>query len=129
MQSRIDIKKEGLNDNMIIINYYNEDKLCSKIYANLETREVSVRNFTDNNIEKAFGLNEYPIWSDFEAFLERRCFPKDRQNIKLELKKLGLNEYNPLEICKATGGRNYKDNQWMNFDEEESGLDDSYERD
>ena len=105
--------------NTMVIDYYNGDCLCSKIYVDTKNKEVQVRNFTSDNIERAFGVNQNPTWTDFENFLENRCFPRDRQNLKLELKKLGLNEYNPLDICKATSGRNYKDEQWMDFSKEE----------
>lgn len=104
--------------NTMVIDYYNGDRLCSKIYVDTENKEVQVRNFTPDNVERAFGINQNPTWADFENFLENRCFPRDRQNLKLELKKLGLNEYDPLKICKATAGRNYKDNQWMEFSNE-----------
>ena len=75
-------------------------------------------NYTADNVERAFGVNQNPTWTDFENFLENRCFPRDRQNLKLELKKLGLNEYDPLKICMATAGKNYKDDQWMEFSDE-----------
>lgn len=32
------------------------------------------------------GVNQNPTWTDFENFLGNRCFPRDRQNLKLELK-------------------------------------------
>lgn len=104
--------------NTMVVDYYNGDRLCSKIYVDTENKEVQVRNFTPDNVERAFGVNQNPTWTDFENFLENRCFPRDRQNLKLELKKIGLNEYDPLKICKATAGRNYKDSQWMEFSDE-----------
>lgn len=125
---RINKMKNG--EKNMVIDYYNGDKLCSTIYVDSSNKEVRVKNYTDDNIERAFGINENPKWQDFETFLENRCFPRDRQNLKYELKKMGLNEYNPLEICKATGGRNYKDEQWMTFsDKERESEKDDYESD
>ena len=118
---RINKMKNG--EKNMVIDYYNGDKLCSTIYVDSSNKEVRVKNYTDDNIERAFGINENPKWQDFETFLENRCFPRDRQNLKYELKKMGLNEYNPLEICKATNGRNYKDNQWMNIQDTEDEKD------
>lgn len=122
-------KTQNKKENFVI-NYYNKESLCSAIYVDVTNKTVKVENFTDDNIERAFGINQNPTWTDFELFLESRCFPKDRQNLKYELKKLGLNEYDPLEICKATGGRNYKDEQWMTFsDKERESEKDDYESD
>lgn len=120
-------EKNGGKQNMVV-NYYNlnkagENVLCTRINVNVKDRTVQIENYTDNNLERAFGVKENPDWSDFERFLEDRCFPRDRQNLKLELKKLGLNEYDPLKICKATNGRNYQDSQWLEFDENEEDFD------
>ena len=113
----------------MVLNYYNRDELCSSIFADEQNRTVEVINYTDDLNKRAFGINRNPSWADFENFLESRCFPRDRQALKLELKQLGLTEYNPLEICKVTSGKNYKDEQWLEIeDEREVEYDDSCER-
>lgn len=120
--------KEKLEAYMVL-NYYNRDELCSSIFADEQNRTVEVINYTDDLNKRAFGINRNPSWADFENFLESRCFPRDRQALKLELKQLGLTEYNPLEICKVTSGKNYKDEQWLEIeDEREVEYDDSCER-
>lgn len=101
----------------MVINYYNKDKLCTKINVNKEDKQISVENYTGIPIEMAFGINENPTWKDFEDFLESRCFPRERHHIQLNLKELGLSEYNPMEICKKTNGRHSKDQQWLEFEE------------
>lgn len=102
----------------MIINYYNNQKLCTKINVNEKEKTLTIENFTESPIERAFGINENPTWQDFEEFLESRCFPRNRHHIQLNLKELGLSEYNPMEICKKTNGRHSKDQQWMEFEEE-----------
>ena len=99
----------------MVIEYYNSDTLCSKIYVDEDHKEVRVENFTDKLVFRAFGINEHPTWKDYEEFLEDRCFPRNRHHVEYNLKCLGLTEYNPLEICKRTEGRMYGDFQWMKF--------------
>ena len=114
---------------MLIINFYNNEDLCSVIYANSEEKTVSVKNFTNNLLFRAFGINEHPTWQDFESFLQSRCFPETRQNLKYDLKKLDLTEYNSLEICKKTNGKIFEDNQWMEIKDLDLELEEQYDRD
>lgn len=117
-------------EEIMILDYYNAEELCTKIFADETTKNISIVNYTDDLNKRAFGINNRPTWSDLETFLESRCFPHDRQALKLELKQLGLTEYNPLEICKITNGRNYKDKQWLEISEvREVEYDDCCERD
>ena len=111
----------------MVINYYNNEKLCSKINVDIHSKVLSVENYTENVLETAFGVITSPTWEDFMEFLEDRCFPRNRQNLKLELKGLGLDEYDPLKICLVTNGRNYKDSAWMRFEEENEGEYEDYE--
>ncbi len=103
----------------MIINYYNDKELCTRIYVNQEEKHIHIVNFTDIPLFRAFGINEHPTWQDFEDFLKERCFPENRHHIELNLRALGLSEYNPLEICKRTNGRMVNDNMWMTIDEDE----------
>ena len=103
--------------NLIRLNYYNSDELCSAIVADYSTTELVVENYSDDIIHLAFGNNAAPSWSDYKAFLEERCVPRSRDGIKKYLEELGLDEYNPLEIIKKTGGRMAEDNQWIEVKE------------
>lgn len=103
----------------MVINYYNKSKLCTEIQVNENEKTVQIKNFTDNPLDRAFGVNETPTWHDYESFLESRCFPRNRQHLVYNLKELGLREYDPLQICLKTEGRNAKDNQWMEFNTNE----------
>lgn len=117
---------------MFTIRYYNKEELCTDIFVNEENKEIQIRNYTDDPLSRAFGINNAPTWCDYEKFIQGRVFPENRQHLKLELKRLGLDEYNPLEICKATDGRNLKDSQWMEFvyeHKQEVNLDEDCERD
>jgi putative transcriptional regulator len=85
--------------------------------VNEQEKTVSVENFTDDLLFRAFGVNEHPSWKDYEDFLEERCFPRTRQNLKFYLKQLGLTEYDPFAICRVTNGRMHGDSMWMEITE------------
>lgn len=125
----IDLIKKERKCFIMVIKYYNKNELCSEIAVDEKKKTVSVCNYTQELNKRAFGVNETPSWHDLEYFLESRCFPRDRQHLKMELKQLGLTEYNPLDICRMTMGRNYKDEQWLTIDDErEVEHDDDCER-
>jgi hypothetical protein len=102
----------------MVLEYYDKDKLATRIVADEETRELQIENFTDNIFSRAFGRNEEPTWKEFMEFLERRCFPRSRNRMDICLKELGLTEYNPLAICKKTEGRMAEDSCHIRFVEE-----------
>ena len=72
-------------------------------------------NKTDEVIHQAFGVKAKPNWEDFEYFLESRCFPRTRDHLKLVLRDLGLDSYDPLAIIEKTEGRMAEDKQWINL--------------
>lgn len=52
---------------------------------------------------------------EFGEILEDRCWDRNRPDIKKILKLIGLDEYNPYEICKRTHGCMYQDHIWFRF--------------
>ena len=68
---------------------------------------------TDDIIHRAFGVVENPTWEDFLEFLEERCFPRTRDNLKLILQDLELDFYDPFYIIEKTQGRMGEDMQWL----------------
>lgn len=103
----------------MVVRYYDRDVLCSVITVDWNNKTVSVVNYTDTLIKRAFGVNENPTVEDFEEFLEERCFPRTKQCLKWHLKQIELTEYNPLEIVKKTNGRMYGDEQWLEVEDDE----------
>lgn len=75
------------------------------------THKVSIVNFTDDMLSRAFGIKEKPDWKDFEEFLESRCMPRTRYGIREELSYMGLDVYDPFQIVEETKGRVYGDGQ------------------
>ena len=51
--------------------------------------------------------------SDFQAFLEERCIPRQRAGLREYLEAIGVAEYDPLQIIRKTQGRMAEDQQWL----------------
>lgn len=110
-------KKLSLNHTLYKLSYYNEEKLCTLIYADFSDKTVKAENFTDNVIKTSFGNNALPSWEDFLDFLEERCIPRGRDGLREYLDVIGVDSYEPFEIIKITKGRMAEDNQWINVEE------------
>ena len=109
----IRIRKRNTDNFPTVLYYYDENTLCSTIYANFEVQTIKVTNHIDNLINTAFGANYDPTWEDFEMFLEERCIPQKRSELRYYLEVLGLTEYDPMAIIAKTKGRMAEDNQWI----------------
>lgn len=89
------------------------DECCTEILVDFAGQRIAVENRTDDLIHRAFGIKAKPTWEDFEEFLESRCFPRTREHLRLVLKDLGLDSYDPLAIVERTKGRMAEDMQWI----------------
>lgn len=85
--------------------YKNRDRITTKIEVDYKTGTVKIENYSDFPLELAFGVNKNPTIKDFEEFLESRCFPRSCDGMKLRLRQLNLDYYDPYAICKKTNGR------------------------
>lgn len=90
--------------------------LCAKIYVDFLHKKVAVENYTDDIIMRPFGVVTEPTWDDFEDFLEYRCWERGRQDIKMLLKGIGVDNYDPLQIVEKTKGRMADDNIWIEIE-------------
>ena len=97
------------------IEFLNEDQCCSIILVDFMNERVEVTNLTDNLILRAFGVAEKPSWDDFMYFLEERCIPKERFQIKKILRDLELEQYDLIRILQKTEGRTKEDEMWLRF--------------
>lgn len=92
-----------------------QNKPCTVIDVNFLQNRIKIQNYTKDVLHRAFGVNETPTWEDFQMFLQDRCFPKTRGNMKTVLTGLGLQDYDPLQIVEKTNGRTAEDDLWMKF--------------
>ena len=79
-------------------------------------RDVKICNYITNPLYRAFGFNTEPTYEDYEEFIESRCFPRTRDKIKLELKKLDIPFYDPIMIIEKTEGRMAEDKFWIKME-------------
>lgn len=98
--------------------FYNKDKVTTAIDVDGVSEEIRIKNFSDINIFRAFGVNEKPNWQEYLEFLEDRCTPRTRYNIKEILRDLGLESYDVEEYVKKTHARCYDDRNWISFEKE-----------
>lgn len=98
---------------ILVLSYYDDNILCTKIAVDYNEKTICVENFVDNVLRTAFGNNPEPTWEDYLIFLEERCIPKARAGLREYLDEIGVDEYDPLEIIKKTSGRMAEDQQWI----------------
>lgn len=110
-------KKKSLGHNLMKLEFYDSEILCTRIVADFTDETISHENTTEHIVKTAFGKNAAPTWEDFQNFLEERCVPKSRSGIREYLETIGVESYEPLEIIKKTNGRMAEDNQWLKWEE------------
>lgn len=111
----IGAKKRWEEDNFIKMrmDFMYDDELCSVIDVDFRNQKVYVENKTDEIILTAFGVNKNPDWETFNEFLESRCVPRTRCQIKEILRENGMDFYEPLQIIEKTQGRMAEDHHWI----------------
>ena len=98
---------------LLILYYYDGNKLCTKICADQTTHQLAIENEASSPLSTAFGVNRKPTWDDFQTFLKDRCVPQERDGLKYYLSDLGLDCYDPLAIIRKTEGRMAEDSCWI----------------
>lgn len=98
------------------LRFMHENQLCTIIDVDVRIRRVAIKNFVSDPVFRAFGNNEHPSYSDYENFLESRCFPRTRDKMKIILKQLNLPFYDPFLIIEKTEGRMAEDNFWIRIE-------------
>ena len=96
--------------------YMYEDSVCTIIDVDETGRKVEINNYTDNPQFRAFGINERPSFEEYEEFIASRCFPEERDKIKVELNRLGIPFYDPILIIEKTEGRMAEDDFWIKIE-------------
>lgn len=109
-------QKKTMGHNLKKLSFYDDNELCSVIYADFTDETLKVQNYTDDVVKTAFGNNKLPTWEDFMNFLEERCIPKERSGIREYLEAIGVAEYNSLEIIQKTKGKMAEDKQWIEIE-------------
>lgn len=96
--------------------YMYKTTVCTVIDVDEAEREIEIKNYIDKPLFRAFGVITEPTYEDYEEFLESRCFPRERDKMKLELKRLGIPFYDPMMIIEKTQGRMAEDDFWIKIE-------------
>ena len=91
------------------------DQIITAVSVNPLTKKVKIKNYTDDIMDRAFGVNENPTYQDVLDFFESRTFPRNRVSIDDILKSMGLKEYDPYKMCKKLQGRTEQDDFYIDF--------------
>ena len=111
-------EKLRLKDNRLKLRlkYFYKNMLCTVIDVDELQRKVEIKNYVKNPMLRAFGVNNEPDYDDYEQFLESRCFPRTRDKMKLELKRLDIPFYDPILIIEKTLGRMEEDEFYIKIE-------------
>lgn len=109
------LNKQPDGDWAMRLDFMFRQKVCTEIYVDFIGKRIRIINRTDDIMKCAFGKNEKPTWQDFEEFLEDRCMPRSRAYSKTILRRIGLDNYDALQLIELTKGRTAEDNQYINF--------------
>lgn len=110
------LQKKNMEHSLKKLSFYDDKELCTVIYVDFTDKTLKAQNHTDDIIKTAFGNNKFPNWTDFMAFLEERCIPRERDGLREYLDVIGVAEYNPLEIIQKTKGKMAEDKQWIEIE-------------
>lgn len=106
----------------VIIEVHSPRGVGTVIYVDYKKQEIQIENKTTRIMDTAFGKNLNPTWEDYEKFLEDRCFPRTRDKMKLVLRDVGVDCYDPLQIIRKTKGRMLDDHIWLELYWNERGM-------
>ena len=91
--------------------YWRDEKTAT---VRLDKTYAYITRYTNHPVKQIFYADKITRF-EFGGILEDRCWDKNRPDIKKLLSLIGLNEYNPYEICKRTHGKMYQDSIWFRF--------------
>lgn len=97
------------------MNYMWNNQISTQIEADYIHKTIKIINYTDDNMKRAFGINEHPTWKEYESFLEDRCMPRTRANIKEYLDEINVSNYDPILIIKKSQGKMAEDYNWIDI--------------
>lgn len=91
--------------------YWKDEKTAT---VRLDDKYAYINRYTTNPTRQLFYADKITRF-EFGEILEDRCWDKNRPDINTILELLGIDEYNPYEICKRTHGKMYQDKIWFRF--------------
>lgn len=98
--------------------FMHKDECCARVDM-FNDGTVETTNYASCVLDLPFGVKTEGITErDLDEFLEWRCVPKTRFNIREILDSMGLQFYEPYEIVRVTHGVMCDDTYWVRFEGE-----------
>lgn len=91
--------------------YWRDEKTAS---VRLDSKYAYIKRYSTHPVKQIFYSDKITRF-EFGEILSDRCWDKNRPDISNLLSSLGLDEYNPYEICKRTHGKMSQDKIWFRF--------------
>ncbi len=92
-----------------------KDELTAEV--SIINSRVEIKKYTSDPIKQFFLAFDSINIVGLSELLESRCWERERTDISDLLKKIGLTEYDPIEIVKRTFGVSYNDSIWFKFED------------
>lgn len=102
---------------ILIFDYYFKDTLCTHCEVDFANQIINVKNYINDPLYQAFGLQTVTMDS-IDEFFRERCFPETRVDCLSLCNYLGLDSFDAEEICRKTHGKCISDFFWIKFDNE-----------
>lgn len=99
--------------------FIKEELIAEVDFDPLKKTVWNYKHYIDDVVWLPFGVCMDPDYDWVESFLESRCPPRKRMNIKELLHNWGLDIYDPLAIVQRTHGLMLGDYVWVKFDDED----------
>lgn len=97
-------------------------------FVKMHGLSVELVSHNKNPFYKQFPTDN-PSAMDVLDWFDGRCFPKERPNVDEYLGRLGLTEYDSVDIVKATHGLMWDDYIWVKWEGEDLNYEDIKIRD
>ena len=92
-----------------------QDEVISSVSVGEKT--VHINRFVLHPVKQIFYKDDITRF-EFGEILKSRCWDESRPDMNDLLSLIGLNEFNPYEICKKTHGKMVQDDTWFKFEGE-----------
>lgn len=91
--------------------YWKDEKTAT---VRLDNQYAYIKRYSSHPVKQLFYSDKITRF-EFGEILSDRCWDKNRPDLDELLSSLGLDEYNPYEICKRTHGKMKQDSIWFRF--------------
>lgn len=99
------------NTELFMETYWEDEKTAE---VRLDNRYAYITRYTNHPVKQIFYSDKITRF-ELGGILEDRCWDKHRPDIDKILSMLGLDDFNPYEICKRTHGKMKQDHIWFRF--------------